>query len=392
MRSGWEAPWWSTTRTKEEPLGAEKKIKLLCSMAEALKEGDKTLLLSVLDSGMDCDTVFHDGGHDRPAVFLAVERGHVHLVEILCARGCSLSTMDSTGLTPLHLAASKGYTDIVLVLLNYRAQVNTPSTRGGNTPLQFAAASNHHQVVQHLVEQGADVNQQNLKGMTSLMNAANRGHLKTVKTLVEHGADLDIVDNDGNTALLLHCSSVSVNADMVDMLATSPMLINKSNKQGYSPVMQVATSHSRQTHKALHIMTKLGADLGTTTFLGDTPLHIVCKVKDWVSAQILVRAGAKLDQQNYIGENPLQLALKQDNLPLAGLMRNGGAQCSIAPEFYRGLSVEAKLWLMEQQKKTKSLKEFSRLVVRKMMPRPLESSVNDAELPNTLKQYVKFLL
>ena len=392
MGSGWDAPWWSTTREAAEPLGTGKKIKLLCTMAEALKEGDKKLLLSVLDSGMDCDTVFHDGGHDRPAIFLVVERGHVELVEILCVRGCSLSTMDTTGLTPLHLAASKGYADIVLILLNYRAQVNTPSTRGGNTPLHFAAAGNHHQVVQLLIEQGAEVNQQNLKGMTSLMYAANRGYLKTAETLVEHGADPGIVDNDGNTALLFHCSSVSVNAEMVDMLATSPMLINKSNKQGYSPVLQVATSHSRQTHKALHMMTRLGADLGMTTLLGDTPLHIVCKVKDWVSAQILIRAGAKLDQQNYIGEIPLLLVLKQDNLPLAGLMRAGGAQCIIAPEFYRGLSLEAKMWLIEQQKKTKSLKEFSRLVVRKIMPRPLETSVNAADLPNTLKQYVNFLL
>jgi len=270
-------------------------------------------------------------------------------VEILCGKGCSLSARDGTGITPLHMAASKGQLDIVKLLIQHGAQIDTASTRGGNTPLHFAAAGSHHQVVQLLIEQGAEVNQQDFDGMTSLMFAAYRGNLKTAKTLIDHGADPGHVDKDENTALLLHCSSVSVSAEMVDMLAISPWLINKSNKQGYSPVLQV-------------------------------------------SAQILVRAGAELDQHNHSGEIPLLLALRQDNLPLARLMRAGGATCFIAPEYYNRLSREAKVWLEEQRKKTKSLKEFSRLVVRKTVPRPMELFVNDADIPNCLKQYINFLL
>jgi len=388
----WDAPWWSTSRRPQEHLGVENRVKLLVSLSASLIYGDESLLVSVMNAGLDVDTLLHDRGQHRPAVFLAVERGHLRLVEILCGKGCSLSARDGTGITPLHMAASKGQPDIVKLLIQHGAQIDTASTRGGNTALHFAAAGNHHQVVQLLIEQGAEVNQQNFDGMTSLMFAANRGNLKTAKTLLDHGADPGHVDKDGNTALLLHCSSVSVSAEMVDMLAISPRLINRSNKQGYSPVLQVATSQSRQTHHALYSLARRGADLSVRTFLGDTPLHIACREKDWVSAQILVRAGAELDQHNHSGEIPLLLALRQDNLPLARLMRAGGATCFIAPEYYNRLSREAKVWLEEQRKKTKSLKEFSRLVVRKTVPRPLELFVNDADIPNCLKQYINFLL
>jgi len=388
----WDAPWWSNSRRSEENLGVEKRIKLLVSLSASLIHGDESLLVSVVDGGLDVDTILHDRGQHRPAVFLAVERGHLRLVDILCGRGCSLSSRDGTGITPLHMAASKGRSDIVQLLLQHGAHIDTPSSRGGNTPLHFAAAGNHHQVAQLLIEEGADVNQQNFEGMTSLMFAANRGNLKTAKTLLDHGADPGHVDKDGNTALLLHCSSVSVSVEMVEMLAISNRLINKTNKQGYTPVLLVATSQSSQSHLALYSLARRGADLSVRTLLGDTPLHLACRQNNWVSAQILVRAGAELDQHNLSGEIPLLLALRQDNLPLARLMRAGGATCYIAPEYYSRLSREAKVWLEEQRKKTKSLKEFSRLVVRKTVPRPLELFVNDADIPNCLKQYINFLL
>ena len=143
-------------------VGTQKTWQLQCSMLSALRSGDTSLLRSLLDSGLDCDITFRLSGCSRPAVCLAVERGHVGLVELLCARRCSTSALDSGGLTPLHLAASLGYTDIASTLIRNRAEVNSSSSLGGDTPLHLAAAGNHHQVVQLLLKHGAAVDLPNL--------------------------------------------------------------------------------------------------------------------------------------------------------------------------------------------------------------------------------------
>jgi len=363
-----------------------------CLMLSALRSGDTTMLCSLLDSGLDCDQTFRLSGSDRPAVCLAVERGHVLAVQELCARRCSTSALDSGGLTPLHLAASLGYAEIAQLLIRNRAEVTSSAPAGGDTPLHLAAAGNHHQVVQLLLDEGAGVDVPNADGKTSLMYAAAKGHYAIVETLLAHGAKPGSVDKAGNSALLLHCCSAWLNAGIVELLSPSLAVINTSNTRGSYPVLEIVRSHTEQRHCALVAIARLGADLNVTSALGATPLHIASSSKDWCSAQILVRAGAGLDHEDHLGHVPLYHALAQENFLLAGLMVAAGANCSVRPEDFSRLSKEARAWLKVQQKKTKSLKNISRLVVRKMVPKGLEKFVEKAEMPGSLKQYVYFLL
>src|SRR3989339_2113092 len=46
---------------------------------------------------------------------------------------------DKNGMTPLHIAAGQGYTEILQLLLAAGANVNSPTTRDGATPLHSAA-------------------------------------------------------------------------------------------------------------------------------------------------------------------------------------------------------------------------------------------------------------
>ena len=64
----------------------------------------------------------------------------------------------------------------------------------------------------------------------------------------------------------------------------------------------------------------------------------------------------------------------------------------IRSEHQDRLSEEARDWMKNQQKKTKSLKDISRLAVRQMVARRMERFVEMAEMPRSLKQYVYFLL
>ena len=110
---------------------------------------------------------------------------------------------DALGRTPLHVAAEKGFAEIVLFLVENGAAVNVADTNG-NTPLIFIIHKTRNlEITRRLLEKGAAVNAQNRTGETALMYAAWRGHSDIVQLLLAHRADVSLKNRQGNTALTL---------------------------------------------------------------------------------------------------------------------------------------------------------------------------------------------
>ncbi|RHN81860.1 putative ankyrin repeat-containing domain-containing protein [Medicago truncatula] len=71
------------------------------------------------------------------------------------------------------------------MLLNCNPYLAKYSTFGGlNSPLHFASAKGHNEIVALLLENGADVNSRNYSGQTALMQACRYGHWEVVQTLL----------------------------------------------------------------------------------------------------------------------------------------------------------------------------------------------------------------
>ena len=115
--------------------------------------------------------------------------------------------LNRLGATPFFLAAKVTDTEAMRVLIDAGADTLTPSA-DGTTPLMVAAGvaiwnpgedggslkgqeDEVLEAVRSCVEQGADVNAANYRGMTALHGAAFRGINSVVDYLVEQGADLD---------------------------------------------------------------------------------------------------------------------------------------------------------------------------------------------------------
>ena len=81
------------------------------------------------------------------------------------------------------------------------ADPNAKDPQSGSTMLATAALMGHTEIVELLLEHGADVNTKSRDGSTALHAAAFLGRVETVKFLLEKGADTTLRNGMGSTAI-----------------------------------------------------------------------------------------------------------------------------------------------------------------------------------------------
>ena len=145
------------------------------------------------------------------------------MAEALLKAGANANAKVPGDSTILMTAARTGNPEIVRLLIQHGAQVNTKGETYGETALVWAAQENHAEAAEVLIAHGADVNARTnplerskdrfgLEGVltilphgnwTPLMYAARQGSLETARSLAAGGASLNLTDPDGSTALVL---------------------------------------------------------------------------------------------------------------------------------------------------------------------------------------------
>ncbi|XP_020903026.1 fibronectin type 3 and ankyrin repeat domains protein 1, partial [Exaiptasia diaphana] len=127
----------------------------------------------------------------------------------------------------------------ILPELSWQA-VDSPD-KFGISPLMIAAQKGYTEIAQTLLDNKADVHFQNSSGKTALMMACYSGQLEVVKLLRAHGASWDIIDKTGCTSL--HWAVDGANLDVLRwMLADGCKVDVKDNTSGWTPLMRVATT------------------------------------------------------------------------------------------------------------------------------------------------------
>ncbi|KAK6945623.1 Cyclic nucleotide-binding domain [Dillenia turbinata] len=131
---------------------------------------------------------------------------------------------DSKGRTPMHIAASKGYEDCVLVLLKHAASVHMRDLEG-HTPLWDAISSKHHSIFRILYHCAAISDPYTAGDL--LCVAAKRNDLPVMKELLRHGLNVDSKDHHGSTAIQI---AVEENhSEMVNLLVMNGADIANAN-------------------------------------------------------------------------------------------------------------------------------------------------------------------
>ncbi|KAF2802634.1 ankyrin, partial [Mytilinidion resinicola] len=88
----------------------------------------------------------------RTPLHCAARFGHLEVVKLLVSRNANKEARRDTNETPLHFAVEENRYSVVEFLIDAKADINARGDRG--TPLQFAYAKGHYQIAQLLVSRG----------------------------------------------------------------------------------------------------------------------------------------------------------------------------------------------------------------------------------------------
>jgi uncharacterized protein len=292
-------------------------------MASAL--GLTAVVRMLLEHGADPSVETVNGD---TALFAATFAGSTDVVELLLRSGVQIAVTSRAyeNNAPLALAVMRGHAAVAGVLLRHGADANLLN-QAGTPMLQIAAARNSTELLSLLLEHGAAVNTADeTKGFTALLLALLLSVCKcgvpVVRLLLDAGADATAANTDGVT--VLHAA-----ADAVERPEVLQLLL----QEGVAAVHLKSLAHmcdccGNQTplmacSHAAHVKLLLaaGADVHKTTSTGNTVLHgaaihgtaapVLC---------LMINAGVDLHALNSAGKTAVQLADEHGNELAAALL------------------------------------------------------------------------
>lgn len=250
---------------------------------------------------------------------IACYRGFLDPVRVLLTSGASTNLQSGIRKqSPLHAAATRGHTGVVLELLHHRAAPDAVDA-SGRSPLYCAVWAGWSEPAKVLVDAGADVNQAAEDGRTPLHAAGMRGHAAAAEVLLQRdGINVNARDKFGRTPLLV--AARYGRTDMVARLLECDPDTSLPENGGGTPL------HLAAKHAPVEVVMMLfrAIDIDTPDAMAKTALHHACLRGRAEVAEALLDGGASTEAVDSGGCSPLFLA-----------SRHGHEEC-VEALLYRG--------------------------------------------------------
>jgi len=187
----------------------------------------------------------------------------------------------------------------------------------GKTALMLAARDGDRARVEHLLQEGADLNKANNNGGTPLMYAALGGSLGIVQLFIQKGAELDEVAKNGWSPMMIAAAKGYV--DVAKELLSHAADPNLTDVYGWSPLMR-AVYEDREIIARL-LVKDARTKLNHSGEKGMTAIHIATVQGYAHLVKILLEYGADKSIRDESGRTAFQIAQRNNDIGLLGMLK-----------------------------------------------------------------------
>jgi ankyrin repeat protein len=341
---------WVRARYKDREFGEGRPFEYWMPTSQASNQSRQAVpvndvnIKSVLPE-IGADNVMSNSGNQNPnnvfhTIMTFAFQGNMHGIMMALEGQDSrqiLNQRDKNGVTPLYWAAHRGFSEVVKLLIDKGADVNTTAGRG-ETPLHIAVCFGHLDTVKQLLACGAKVNCRDHSGMTPIHVAALSGHDYIIKELVDFVDDADELlvqkDYDGLTALhiAIMASQPSSFNMLVNEMVNYQIPLDIADKNKMTPLhWAVALDNVPFVLTLVYYLHQYPHTFGINArdSSKETPLHYAVRNKNLEIARILLQNCADPNIPDANKETPLFFAVREKSEDIVHLLLDYGADPSL---------------------------------------------------------------
>ena len=201
------------------------------------------------------------------ALHVAVYHGNIKVVEILLMWKPNLELRDADNLTPLHLAIHPRRRKSLPLLLKANADVNAKFLNRWDTPLTWAILSKDFELSQILIDHGANMEEVGRNGETILHHVVTLDDEEIIQFMLNNKANIEALDARGMTPLMVAAESSCITSLKL-LLANGAMTTPKDRIHG-----RTALDYAQEVDSTTAVLLMLGYGAGSSSVPTPTNLN-----------------------------------------------------------------------------------------------------------------------
>ncbi len=308
----------------------------------ASTNGHYEVIRELIKGGANCNTRTKDG---KTALFMCCAGGHLRSVNVFIKHGVKTDIESDT--SALHIACKNGHFEVVHLLLkcldrsillaNMTSCLHTAckglfylplsceedsfvKEKNGRKSLDEELNVKYFLTVLELIENGAQINQQDENGWHSLMFTAQNGSVAILKLLISMAVDINLLNSDKKSALHIACENGY--SSITEKLIEQGALIDLKNKEGIT-ALHLASQNGHV--ECVKILLENCADINITMY-NSSSLYIESdRVMLKEASENIEEEDVKVDSESSRGTTALYLACQNGHLKVTQELIRGGA-------------------------------------------------------------------
>lgn len=333
-----------------------KQSKLRSRNSDGMNQGSLLLIKAIRDGESEDvarllrdapDTINEKDDYGQTPLFFATSTGNVELVIAMLDNKAEVECANKYGYTPLMRALAHGFVAIAAELTRGHADVDAKDHRRDSV-LQVVARSGQVESAEWLLRQDAGAEQVNLhndEGHTPLLTAVRSGNPVICHRLLSAKANPNLADVQGRTPILHALASNDL--DLAVQLISSRADVNAEDEDGRSVLMSLVVNLLRHPEQRQSGMSGIAAALEARASVeaedknGCTPLIVGARQGEAMLCAILIAYGASASVVDDKDRTPLVIARTKGFSDVAKVLTEFGETRTVQSKYFDRLLLRA---------------------------------------------------